>query len=336
MTTRAARFLPRHWLVLLGGVLLLFPLWAGDRPYLMLLATTTLLSIGYVSSLRLKLSAYLLDLGHLAWAGMGAYLSAVLMTRLGVPFWANLGLVPVAVGILAAATAFPATQTAALYLALVTMSLGAVVVLFFSYVRRDLFGGIDGLRDIPGPDALGPVSFFDPVRHRNNETLYFYLGLAIVAALLLLLWRIERSRLGLTFRSIREQPTLAEAVGIHLRRERVICFASASAMAAAVGAFSAHYGHVITPDDFGIAPSFALFVYIVVGGRSHILGPALGVVLFVVAREQLRSLEQYQPILLGAALILFLLLIPDGIAGLTMRLSARIKAWPRRTAPRRS
>ena len=325
MLTRLARFFLRRWLVFLGAGLLLFPVWAGDKPYVMLLANTTLLSVGYVSTLRLKLSAYLLDLGHLAWAGIGAYLSAVLMMRLGIPFWANLLLVPLAVGILAAATAFPASQTAALYLALVTMSLGSVVVLFFSYVRRDLFGGIDGIRDIPAPNAIGPVSFFDPAQHRNNETIYFYLTLAVIAILLLLLWRIERSRVGLTFRSIREQPGLAEAVGIHLRRERVICFAIASAMAAVVGALSAHYVHVITPEDFGIASSFALFVYIVVGGRSHILGPALGVVLFVVVREQMRSLDQYQPILLGAALILFLLLIPDGIAGIAMRLRTRFR-----------
>ncbi|MBI4297492.1 MAG: branched-chain amino acid ABC transporter permease [Chloroflexi bacterium] len=318
-------FVAHNWALSLAIVLLLFPLGFRDRPYIMHTSTITLITIGYVASLRLKLSAYLLDLGHLVWAGIGAYLSTVLMIQLGMPFWANIFLLPPMVGVLAGLIAIPATRAVAVYLAIVTISLGSLAVLFFSNIWRGVFGGTGGIWDIPGPNALGPVVFSKP-DHTQYETAYFYLALALLLLIFFVLWRIEHSRIGLTFRSIREQAPLAEAMGINLRREKVICFGIASAMAAALGIFYAHYVHVVTPEAFGIGPSFVLFVYVVVGGRGHILGPAVGAISFIILSEKLRFLELYQPFFLGLALIVFMRFIPDGIAGLGMRLAQRFKS----------
>lgn len=323
MLTKTAlrNFMARNRLVLVLILPLLFPLWGQDKPFIMFTAIMALLTTGFAMTLRLKLSAYLLDIGHLAWVGIAAYLSSVFVMRLGIPFWANLFLVPVIIGILSALIAIPATRTVAVYLAIVTISLGEMVRLFFSNVWRGVFGGIGGIWDIPGPEALGPFTFT-----KQDHTTFFYLALALVVIIFIMLRRIERIGPGMVFRSIRENATLGESVGLWLRKEKVLCFALASALVAPLGVFAAHYIHVITPADFGVAGSFALFIYIVVGGRGHILGPALGVILFVIVTEVLRTqgVDEYQPFFMGGALIIFLLFIPDGVVGFIMRQWAKL------------
>lgn len=325
MLSRKAR---ENQLLLLALPLLLFPLWGQDKPYIMFVGVLTLMYISLTMSLRLKLSAYLLDIaGHLAWVGIGAYLSTVFTMRLGISFWLNIFIVPIIVGFISILIAAPAIRARGVYLAVVTIAFAELVRLFFSNMWKDVFGGQGGIWDIPGPSALGPFTFT-----KEDHVTYYYLMMAILVITVYFLRRIDRSRIGLVFRSIREQEVLSESVGVNVTRMKVICWAISCAMAGAVGVFWAAYIHVIVPDDFSVLLGFVFMIYVVVGGRAHLLGPALGVVLFVIVTEALRTqgVDEYQPFFLGGALILFILFIPDGLSGLYVRQQARLQGWWRR------
>ncbi|MBM3940420.1 MAG: branched-chain amino acid ABC transporter permease [SAR202 cluster bacterium] len=295
--------------------LLIFPIFAGGNPYLMFTGILALYTIGVTLTLRLKLSSYLLDIaGHLAWVGMGAYFSSALQVHLGWPFWVNLIAVPPIVGLISVLVAMPAIRTQGVYLAIVAIAFADIVVLFFGNMFTGVFGGHGGLYALPGVNNLGPISF-----GKDDHVAYYFLLVGIMAFIVYILRRIDRSRIGLSFRSVREQADLSEAVGLNVYWTKVLNWGISCSLAGLLGVFFAAYLRAFNPDEFSSAAGFFLMAYIIIGGRGHLLGPALGVVLFVVMRESLRSLELWQSLFWGVIMIIFIMFIPDGIYGLIKR-----------------
>lgn len=320
---RTSRIFRQNSIALVLLPLLGYPLVAGGNPYLMFTAILTLYTIGVTLTLRLKLSAYLLDIaGHLAWVGMGAYFSAALHQQWGWPFWLSLIFVPPVVGLISAAVAFPAIRTQGVYLAIVAIAFAETVKRFFDNFFQGVFGGHGGIYDLDGPEAIGPITF-----GKDDHVAYYYLLLALLLGIVYVLRRIDRSRIGLTFRSIREQEPLAQALGVNVARMKVLNWAISCTLAAVLGVFFAAWLRAFNPDEFGSGAGFFLMAYIVVGGRGHLLGPALGVILFVIMRESLREFELLQGLIWGIVLIIFIVFIPDGIFGLISRAYQRLMAF---------
>jgi branched-chain amino acid transport system permease protein len=177
-----------------------------------------------------------------------------------------------------------------------------------------LFGGPKGIKLIPPfPDIeMLSIDFYDPVN-------YYYLCLIVVALSLLILYRVERSRIGLTFHAIHWQDKLAESVGVQTFRYRMLAFVISSFFAGLSGALYAHYIGTVNPNRFSVEEMTYVLIWAIVGGTATFYGPILGVVVLTILNEVvLRAIgvDEMRPMLYGAILILFILFLPNGLESL--------------------
>ena len=298
---------------LAGAAILTVPLWLRDPYYLHLAITIAMFSIAALGA-RLLLLVGLWSFGQGVFLTIGAYTSAILVADLGLSFWASLPIAAFGGAVAAAAVGYPALRLRGVYFAIFTM------VLVFA-VREGIVlspgvtGGASGFLGVPPPDpiAIGgvEVSFGPQERY------------AIVAALLVLtmgvMYRIDRSRLGMALAAIRQGEVLAESVGINLTRYRVGAFVIAAFFTTATGAFSAHYYGVAHPETWGLWPSIFILAYAIIGGVGSVLGPIAGATVGVLAVELLRATEGLQGVLLGVALIVVGLVMPGGLTGVVSK-----------------
>ena len=177
-----------------------------------------------------------------------------------------------------------------------------------------LFGGPKGIKLIPPfPDIpVLSIDFYDPVN-------YYYLCLIVVTVSLLILYRVERSRIGLTFHAIHWQDKLAELVGVDTFRYRMLAFVISSFFAGLSGALYAHYIGTVNPNRFSVEEMTYILIWAIVGGTATFYGPILGVVVLTILNEVvLRAIgvDEMRPMLYGAILILFILFLPNGLESL--------------------
>jgi branched-chain amino acid transport system permease protein len=259
------------------------------------------------------------SLSHVVIMGAGGYASALISKRLGVP-------VPLAM-LLGAATAaltayvlsFPLFRMKGFYFLIGSFAAGEAIRLSWKKFR-DPFGGPKGLKSIPGfPDIeIGDLSlpFYDPVN-------YYYFCLIVVSLSLLVLYRLEHSRLGLTFHAVHWQDKLAESVGVDTGRFRTLAFVVASFFAGLAGTLIAHYLGTVNPNLFDVEQMVFVLIWVIVGGTSTFFGPILGVVALTLINEVvLRSLgvDQARPLIYGAILVGSILFLPDGLESLGPKL----------------
>ena len=148
----------------------------------------------------------------------------------------------------------------------------------------------------------------------------------VVALSLLVLYRVERSRIGLTFHAIHWQDKLAESVGVQTFRYRTLAFVISAFFAGLSGALYAHYVGTVNPNRFSVEEMTYVLIWAIVGGTATFYGPILGVVVLTVLNEVvLRALgvDQMRPMLYGAILILFILFLPTGLESLV----PKVKDW---------
>jgi branched-chain amino acid transport system permease protein len=278
-----------------------------------------LINILMVSSLRtIKLLGHI-SLGHVGFSLIGAYGSALLVMKLGLSFWISLFLGGLMSAGIALALAYPFLRVKGPYFALLTL-LTAETFRLTTWHWSGLTGGFWGLLKIPSPNpivipVIGTITF-DSV---NN---YYYLTAIIVTISLFVLYLLERSHLGFKWRAIKDTEVLAQSVGVNIMWYKALNFAIACFFAGLAGALFAHYQHALSPDftaRFGVLTSIYLLVYMVVGGDAKFSGPIVGTVVLAIVSEIFRKLGEYQPMLIGAIAILFVLLMPEGLAGLPNR-----------------
>ena len=255
------------------------------------------------------------SLAHVVLMGVGAYASALLAKRLGVPVPPAMLLGAAAAALTAWVLSFPLLRMKAFYFLIGSFAAGEIIRLCWKRFREP-FGGPKGIKLIPSvPDLeVGglEVAFFDPVN-------YYYLCLAVVTLSLVVLYRLEHSRIGLTFRAIHWQDRLAESVGVDTRRYRALAFVIASFFAGLAGALLAHYLGTVNPNQFDVEAMVYVLVWVIVGGTATIYGPILGVTVLTVLNEiVLRGLgmDQARPLVYGAILIASILFLPDGLESL--------------------
>jgi branched-chain amino acid transport system permease protein len=188
---------------------------------------------------------------------------------------------------------------------------------------RDPFGGAKGSKGIdPMPDfSIGfyQFDFFEPVS-------YYYFSGVVVAICLWILWRIEKSPVGLTFHAVHWQDKLAEASGVNLRAYRTLAFAVASGFAGIGGALMAHYVGTINLNSFDIEVMVFVLTWAIVGGTATFYGPILGCVVLTILNEVvLREMgfEQMRPLIYGAILILSILFLPNGLESLVQKVTKK-------------
>ena len=255
------------------------------------------------------------SLAHIVITGVGAYASTLLAKRLGVPVPVAMPLGAAVAALTAYVLSFPLFRMKAFYFLIGSFAAGEVIRLCWKRFREP-FGGPKGIKLIPSvPDidiGIVDVAFFDPVN-------YYYLCLVVVTASVVVLRRLEQSRIGLTFHAIHWQDKLAESVGVDTRRYRTLAFVIASFFGGLAGALLAHYLGTVNPNQFDVESMVYVLVWVIVGGTATIYGPILGVVALTVVNEiVLRELgvDQARPLIYGAILIASILFLPDGLESL--------------------
>ncbi len=311
----------------LGSVLLIaalvtlpFLLSHSQQEILVLLTINVLL----VSSYRLLTLTGEWSLAHVVIMGVGAYASALITKKLGVPVPVSMLLGAVTAALLAFLLSFPLLRMKGFYFLIGSFAAGEIIRLVWKWSELTwLFGGPKGIKLIPPfPDIELPglsIDFYDPVN-------YYYLCLIVVAVSLFILYRIEHSRVGLTFHAIHWQDKLAQSVGVNTFRYRMLAFVIASFFAGLAGALYAHYVGTVSPNRFGVEEMVFVLIWAIVGGTATFYGPILGVIALTVLNEVvLRALDvdQMRPMLYGAILIVSILFLPNGLESL----GPKIKAW---------
>ena len=290
------------------------------------IAVLLVINVLLVSSYRLLTLTGEWSLGHVVIMGVGAYASALLAKRLGVP-------VPISLllgGGIAAATAavlsFPLFRMKGFYFLIGSFAAGEIIRLIWKRFTEP-FGGPKGLKRIDAfPDidiGFMSIDFYEPVN-------YYFLALIVVSASLFVLYRIERSRIGLTFHAIHWQDRLAESVGIDTFRYRTLAFVIASFFAGIAGGLYAHYVGAVNPTRFGVDQMVYVLVWAIVGGTATFHGPILGVVVLTVINEivlRALGLDTARPLIYGAILILSVLYLPKGLESLVPRVRERVRRW---------
>ncbi len=291
------------------------------------IAVFLVINILLVSSYRLMTLTGEWSLGHVVIMGSGAYASALFSKGLGVPVPLSMFFGACAAAGLAALLSFPLFRMKGFYFLIGSFAAGEVIRLIWKYFTNP-FGGAKGLKLIPSFPDLGSISFFEPEN-------YYYLCLIVVAASLFILYRIERSRIGLTFHAIHWQDKLAESVGVDTFRYRMLAFVLASFFAGLSGALYAHYIGAINPTRFDVEEMVFVLIWAIVGGTATFYGPIIGVVVLTIINEIiLRELgfDTARPMIYGAILIAAVLFLPNGLESLIPKFKARFAGGKNRSA----
>ena len=242
-------------------------------------------------SLYIPMAAGQISLGHAGFMAIGAYL-AVVLAKAGVAF-------PLAVlaGGLAAAVAgiivgFPALRIRGIYLIILTMGFGEIVRIFF--LNFEPTGGASG---IPGIKPL--------------TTLTVVVAWCVIAILIAM--QLRRSRFGRAMLAVHEDEGAAEAMGVNLVHIKLMAFAIGAFLAGVGGALYAHYALFIEPALFGFLRSAELFLFVVLGGYTNVLGPIVGAAFVTLVPELLRPIQDWRMTFFGALLVIAAIWRPDGL-----------------------
>jgi len=280
-----------------------------------------------VASYRLLTLTGEWSLGHVVIMGVGAYGSALYSKHFGVPVPVSMLLGAITAALIAMGLSFPLFRMKGFYFLIGSFAAGEIIRLLWKRFREP-FGGPKGLKRIePMPDVdlgIWYFDFFEPVS-------YYYFALAVVGASLWVMWRIERSPVGLTFHAVHWQDKLAQASGVDVRAYRTLAFVIASGFAGLGGALLAHYIGTINPNSFEVEHMVYVLTWAIVGGTATFYGPILGAVVLTVLNEiVLREMgfEQMRPMIYGFVLILSVIFLPKGLESLVQRLTARRKPHP--------
>jgi branched-chain amino acid transport system permease protein len=306
--------------ILLVAALIVLPhlLSLSQQEILVLLVINVLL----VSSYRLLTLTGEWSLAHVVIMGVGAYGSALTAKKLGAPMPLSMLAGASVAALFAFLMSFPLFRMKGFYFLIGSFAAGEIVRLIWKWSELTwLFGGPKGIKLIPpfpDIDALG-IEFYDPVN-------YYYLCLIVVAVSLLILYRIEQSRVGLTFHAIHWQDKLAESVGVDTFRYRTLAFVVSAFFAGLAGALYAHYVGTVNANRFGVDQMVYVLIWAIVGGTATFYGPIIGVVVLTVLNEVvLRAfqLDEMRPMFYGAILIVSILFLPNGLESL----GPKVRAW---------
>lgn len=271
-------------------------------------ATRVVQGLVMVGGVRLVLSMGQLNLAHVSFACLGAYVSAALVMKAGASFWVGLVAAGTIAGLAAAAVGAVTLRLAGAYFFLVTFAFQQLVQLFFESFFEDWFGGASGLIGVPQPPAFA------------GKLGMYHLALALWLVTAILLVRLEYSRFGRVAEAIRQNEHLAASLGIDTFRYKLLGFVVASVTAGLIGSFFAHYQTVVHPTNFDVNAMLRLIVFVVIGGASTIWGAYAGAISMSVISELLRGFQHFETLLYGLVLILAMRFFPAGLAGAYARL----------------
>ena len=262
-----------------------------------------------------------LSLAQAAFWGVGAYTSAILTTQLGLPVWLGMFAAFFVAAFFGILLGIPTLKLSGHYLAMATIGFGIILQLILVNAIW-LTNGSDGIPKIPSP-WIGSHELKAPGE-------FFYLA---ALSLVLFTWgaiHLKDSRVGRAFMAIRENEMAAGTAGVDTTYYKVMAFSLSAGYAGFGGWLFAHSGsHYISPDTFSFEHSVIMLVMAVLGGNGSAIGSIVGAILLTFLPEVLRFLKDSYMMVYAAGIVLIMIFMPSGIAGLVKNLaiSARLREW---------
>ncbi len=278
-----------------------------------------------------------ISIGHAAFFLFGAFSSAYLSTKIGVPAFFAIPLSGVVTALVGLVFGLPAARLKGLYLAIATLAAQYILLDFFA--RAEWFSGGSV------PAMAEPFSLFGYVFQGDRQ--YFYVVLAYVVVCYLLVTNMMRSRDGRALVAVRDHYLSAEIMGINLTKYRTLSFGVAAFFAGVGGALYAHYQLVVSYEGFGIERSILFLAMIIIGGTGSIMGTLMGTAFVVLLPEVMEwvssvlaggaidhalglktNITFLREIAIGVIIIVFLVFEPDGLAHRWHQIKAYWKLYP--------
>lgn len=301
---------------LLVVCLFLLPLFLSG-PYHLHTLILTMMNIVLASSLRLINLSGQMSLAHGGMMTIGAYASTLLVMKLGLSSWLAMPLAGSFAAFVAGLVGFPFVRLKGIYFSIVTIFFSEMVVLI-AQQWQGLTGGSTGIFNIPRPNPVVVPGVLNLTFSSKAD--FYYVMLLLMVVSLLILYAVEKSRIGLTLRGVQQADSLAESVGINTTGFKVLAFSVGSFFAGITGGLYSHYISAISPDSFSFLFAIYILVYMTVGGEKRFIGPILGAFVLTILPEVLRPLKAFVPFFFAAVLIAVIFFVPEGMAGLAERI----------------
>jgi branched-chain amino acid transport system permease protein len=324
-----------QWAIFIGFLALLFaaPLYLDNY----WLGVGNLIGITLIAAVGLNiLTGYCgqLSIGHAGFIAVGAYTSAILTNRFGMPFLAGLISAGVTAGLVGIIFGLPSVRVKGFYLAITTIAAQFIIIWVINH--WSLTGGFNGI-SVPYA-AIGGLVF-------RSVSSQFYLIFVIAVLCVFLAKNFTRTKVGRAFIAVRDNDLAAEVMGVNLLYYKLLAFFIGCFFAGIAGSLFAHYTGSLSAEQFSFTESILYVGMIIIGGLGTNLGPILGVIFIRVLQQVLLGnvvpfLEAaitmfppgfasgVAPMLFGLVIVLFLVLEPRGIAHRWSLFKAAYRLWP--------
>jgi branched-chain amino acid transport system permease protein len=310
------RGLKWHSLALAGFLLVsLLPLWTGQ--YYLQVFTIAFYYVVHASSWNL-LAGYTgqFSLAHHAFAAIGGYTSALLVTSFGLPIWMGVPAAFLSSALMGFILGLLCLRMRAIYLAIATWAFAESVRISISMTYQITRGDL----------GLAVPKFFSGAG-QGVVYYYFFLGLAIVTVLMIMF--VMRSKMGYYLRAIRNDEMVARVMGINTTRWKILAFMLSSGTAGIAGAFYGHYNGLLTPVMVDFNEMAFIVIMVVIGGIRSIAGPVIGAILIQILTETFREFGEVRMVVFALAVIAIARLYNEGAIGAVRQVSQ----WVSRRKP---
>jgi branched-chain amino acid transport system permease protein len=317
--------------VLLAGFVVLgvlFPLLDTNRYHINMGIMIGIFSIVSIGLNLLLGNTGQVSLGQAAFYGIGAYASAILSVKAGLPFWLALPLSALISGLVGYFVGYTSVRFKGSYLAMATLSFGVIFsILVLEWT--DVTGGAGGYPHMIPRPSIGWFKI-------DSELKYFYLVWVFVLGIAIYTQNLVKSRVGRALYAIHENEIAAGIIGVNPTKYKLKIFTISAIYAGIAGSLYAHYATFISEESFTFFFSISLLCMVVIGGLGSVSGSVIGTALLFLLSEGIRyaakshlfpeliksilSEYSYHLLLYGFFLLFFVIFMPRGIAGLFERL----------------
>jgi len=266
-----------------------------------------------------------ISLGHGAFMAIGAYTSAILMDKMNIPYWMTIPIAAFICLVVGFLFGLPALRLEGHYLALATFALAVALPQLLKFKHLEfLTGGVQGIV-IMKPDP--PWESLFGLKLNSDRWLYFF-TLAVTLLMFVIGWNLIRGRVGRALIAIRDQPIAAASMGINTPMYKSLAFGVSAMFTGVAGALSAILVAFVAPDSFTVFLSITLLVGMVIGGVTSLTGALYGALFIQFIPNIADQISKAAPwAIYGTMLILFMYLMPTGIAGAIRLLGEKLRIF---------
>jgi branched-chain amino acid transport system permease protein len=286
----------------------------------------TLTSVGLlaIASAGVWLTFYIgrINIGQGAFALLGAYVSAILVTKFDISFWFSLPVAGIFAAVVAILIGLPILRLRGVYFAMITLVLTQVFTL--TALALPITNGAKGITSIPLPGALSVfgITLIPDFSTLQNPRQAFYFATGVLLVLTFAaMYRLVNSRLGHLCRSMQQNEELASSIGVNVPYIRVIIYAISSFFGGIGGAMFGSIAQSVYPSSFQVVDSVNFMLNCFLGGLGYVFGPMLGTLVLYFGWDLLFEFGKYQLLIYSSLLIILMLVLPNGL--LSLRLPKR-------------